>query len=142
MTHKKCYEYLDHTADMGIRGFGKTFLEAVINVARGMVAVIHKPEQVVPREERAIEVTAATLEDLVVQFLNQLLYLHDTERFIPKEYQLELIPNVFGIQGIIRGEIFNPKKHTIYDEVKAVTYHQLLVEQKDDEWMIQVICDL
>jgi SHS2 domain-containing protein len=141
MTHKKCYEYIDHTADIGIRGFGKTFLEALGNVAQGMFAAMHDMKYVDAVESRNVDISAATAEDLVVQFLNQLLYLHDAEKFIPIEYQFELTePN--RIQGTLRGERFNPDKHYILDEVKAVTYHQLLIEQKDKDWIIQVICDL
>ena len=141
MAEKKCYEYIDHTADMGIRGFGKTFLEALGNVAQGMFAAIHDMKYVDAVESRKADISAATSEDLVVQFLNYLLYLHDAEKFIPIEYHLELNePN--RIQGTFRGERFNPDKHYIFSEVKAVTYHQLLIEQIEEEWIIQVICDL
>lgn len=141
MAENKCYEYIDHTADIGIRGYGKTFLDALSNVATGMFAVIHPLNQIEIQETRKLEIQAATLEDLVVQFLNHLLYLHDAKGFIPKEYQFEL-SETHKIHGIIQGETFNPDKHLIYDEIKAVTYHQLRIEQKTDEWIIQVICDL
>lgn len=141
MAEHKCYEYIDHTADMGIRGFGKTFLEAIVNVAQGMFAAIHDMKYVDAVESKPVDITAATAEDLVVQFLSYLLYLHDAEKFITKEYQIEVKdPN--RIQGMLCGERFNPNKHYIYDEIKAVTYHQLQVEQNDKGWMIQVICDL
>jgi SHS2 domain-containing protein len=141
MTENKCYEYIDHTADIGIRGYGKTFLETLVNVAQGMFAAINDMKHVDAVESLPVDITAATPEDLVVQFLSYLLYLHDAEKFIAKEYQIKLTePN--QIQGTLCGERFNPNKHYLYDEVKAVTYHQLLVEQKDDRWTIQVICDL
>ena len=141
MAKKKCYEYIDHTADIGIRGYGKTLPEALSNVAQGMVAAIHPLDQVEIQETREFGIQAVTLDDLIVQFLNHLLYLHEVEGFIPKKYQLKVSKSRI-IQGIISGEKFNPAKHQIYDEVKAVTYHQLKVEHQDNEWMIQVICDL
>ncbi|MCX7919389.1 MAG: archease [bacterium] len=141
MTDNKCYEYIDHTADIGIRGFGKSFLEALVNVAKGMFAAIHDMKYVETAESHPIDISAGTREDLVVHFLNYLLYLHDAKTFIPKEYQLEL-PAPNRILGTLHGEKFNPEKHYIFDEIKAVTYHQLLIEQKDNEWIIQVICDL
>ena len=139
MAEKKCYEYIDHTADMGIRGFGKTFLEALSNVALGMFAAMHDMKYVEPTESRKIDISAATLEDLMVQFLSQLLYLHDTERFIPKEYQLEVTTSN-RIHGLLLGELFNQDKHYIFGEVKAVTYHQLLIEQIEEEWIISISC--
>ncbi|MDI6783223.1 MAG: archease [bacterium] len=141
MAENKCYEYIDHTADIGIRGYGKTFLEALLNVAQGMIAAMHPLDQVESIEPRELDITAVTQEDLVVQFLNHLLYLHDAEGFIPKEYQIELMGEN-RIQGTLHGELFNPVQHTIYDEIKAATYHQLQVNQTDTGWVIQVICDL
>jgi SHS2 domain-containing protein len=141
MAENKCYEYIDHTADLGIRGYGKTFLDALIHVAQGMFAAIHDLKYVDAVESRPVDITAATAEDLVVQYLSYLLYLHDAEKFITKEYQIQ-VNDSNRILGTLRGERFNPDKHYILDEVKAVTYHQLQVEQIDQGWMIQVICDL
>ncbi|MFB3896765.1 MAG: archease [bacterium] len=141
MTENKCYEYIDHTADLGIRGYGKTFLAALLNLTHGMLAAIHDLKYVDTTESRQVDISAASREDLVVQFLNYLLYLHDAEKFITKECQVELKESN-RILGILRGERFNPDKHYLLDEVKAVTYHQLLVEPGDEGWVIQIICDL
>lgn len=141
MHENKCYEYIDHTADIGIRGYGKTFLDALIHVAQGMMAAIHGLQYVDPVDSKPIDISAASQEDLVVQFLSYLLYLHDAEKFITIEYQLEY-KEPYRILGTLRGEPFNPEKHYLLDEVKAVTYHQLQIEQTQQEWLIQVICDL
>lgn len=136
----KKFEFIDHTADLGIRGFGLTFLEALENVARGMFSKICDLEKVDTKVSLPIRVQDVSLEDVVVRFLNQLIYFYDAEGFLCKDYALTQEGEVL-ITGKVLGEYIDREKHILYSEIKAATYHHLKVQQ-NKYWIVQVIFDM
>lgn len=118
---------LDHPADLGIEARGETLPEAFENAASGLMAVILDPENIVARESRQVSLNAADQEQLLVRWLSEILYLYDGEGFVSGEFSVsELGGN--SLKATLRGEMYSPGVHTSRRDVKAVTYHQLLVE--------------
>ncbi|MGE5594009.1 MAG: archease [Betaproteobacteria bacterium] len=77
------YEILEHTADIGIRAWGRTLEEAFANMAMGMMSlIIPKRGLVLERDKRRVEACAADLEGLLVAWLEEFVYLVDAERFL------------------------------------------------------------
>lgn len=133
------YEILEHTADIGLRAHGSTLEEALLNMARGMMAlVVPEPERVLAREERKVEAGAASLEGLLVAWLSELVYVVDAERFLPAEIEpprvvrepaAERQPERWSISARVRGERLDPARHVLGTEIKGVSYHLLKVEE-------------
>ena len=134
------FDYFEHTADIGIRGFGETFLNALESVSYGMFDYICNTEKIEEEIERHIEINAKEKEDQVILFLNKLIYLFETEHFIPVKYELTQFTNQ-TIHAVLHGAILDPSKNEVNSEVKAATYHNLKIK-KDREWMIEVIVDV
>jgi len=131
------YEVLDHTADIGLRAYGKTLEEAFLNMALGMISLI-VPEKgcVLSREERHVEAGAASLESLLVAWLSEFVYLIYAERFLPAEIELPHVaregasddePVRWTISGAVRGERVDPARHAMEMEIKGVSYHLLRI---------------
>jgi SHS2 domain-containing protein len=137
----KKYELIDHTADIGIIAYGNTKEEAFEVAAEAMFDLICPLDKVEEKERFDIEVDAEDLESLLVTWLNELLYVFDVKRLIFKKFNVTLIGNNQLISHCF-GEKFDPKKHEIVREIKAVTYNLLKIENKDNQWMIQVVFDI
>jgi len=136
------YEIIDHTADLGIRAYGKTLPKLFENVALGMLESIAELDSIGGKKEFELNVQGDTLEDLLVAFLGELLFIHEVEEILFKHVEI-LQFNENNLSAAAYGEEKNPQKHVIYTEIKNVTYHQLKVEQSaDGKWETLVIFDL
>lgn len=137
----KPYELIDHTADVGIRAFGKTLEELFRNAALGMFDIIADLHSVGSGESKTVSLVAETLEDLYLLWHQELLFRSSVDRTVYKEFSFEKISEK-TLKAIIHGERFNPEKQILKKEIKAVTYHRLKVEKTDEGWVGEVIFDI
>lgn len=134
------YEYLEHTADVGIIGYGSDIKETFCNVARGLFSLIVAPEQVEERESLGISAEGENREELLVAWLNELIYLFDVEYFLFKRFEIqELTPQ--RLRAVGYGERVDRTRHGIKIGVKSATYHQLEIRE-GKPWRAQVILDI
>lgn len=122
------YRLLDHTADALVEAYGKTLDEIFSNAAYAMFDQITDPTQVETTGEVKIILSAQSKEQLLVDFLQELLFLHDTENLVFKEFIVHT--NGQTLEAVVRGEEFNAAKHQKRSVVKGVTYHKLEIDQK------------
>lgn len=136
------YEYFDVTADIGFRAYGKTLSEAFENAAKAMFEVMTDISQISPDIEKTINITAEDEYALLYDWLEEMLFLHDTEYLIFCQFQVEIIKedDIYHLKSKLWGSEFNPQVHVSLDEVKAVTYHLMKIE-RNKEFMVQVILD-
>ncbi len=138
----KAYEYLEHTADMGLLVRGKNLSELLRNAAQGLFETIAVVDTVDEIESIKIHLTAESVEELFVRWLDELIFRHETEEIFFKRADIQQC-SVTEVSATIYGESVNFDKHEVYTEIKSVTYHQLEVLQKaDGSWHAQVIFDL
>ncbi|MFH1403756.1 MAG: archease [Candidatus Altiarchaeota archaeon] len=137
------YEFLEHTADLKFRAYGGSLEECLVNAARALLEAVAGDSRVEPKIEREIKVVINRPEVLVHDFLSELIYLFSTEHLLFGEFELSLKESLgYKLVAKVRGEEYDPKRHTLIKEVKAVTYHDMLVEKGDDgRWVVQVVCD-
>ncbi len=137
----KRYETFDHTADVGIRVFGKTVEDIFVNSAYALFDLLTNVKSVQSRVNREIIVEGMDLEDLLVRWLSELLFLCEGEGYLFREFSiLSLTSN--SLKAVVQGEIFDPARHEFKTEIKAVTYHQVKVAQKDGRWVGTVVFDI
>ena len=120
------FEELDHTADVGIRAYGATVEELFENAAAGLFSLIVELETVKPRGEVEVKVTAEDLETLMVNWLQELLFLHETQHLVFCEF--DVASKTLDLTGRARGEAIDKRRHELKLAVKAVTYHRLKVD--------------
>jgi SHS2 domain-containing protein len=137
----KRFEFLDHTADIGIVVYGEDLKALFENAGEAFFHLVTDLRKVKRRVERRIEIKAESLERLMVDWLGELLYLHDVEHLLFKSFQVESIGDN-GLRARVKGEPFQEGIHVIKTEVKAVTYHQIEVRQEKEGWKARVIFDL
>ncbi len=132
------FEELDHTADAGIRSYGATLEELFENTAAGMFSLIVDLETLKPRGEVEVRVKAEDLETLMVNWLQELLFLHETQRLVFCEFDVAI--ERFDLTGRARGEAIDKRRHDLKLAVKAVTYHRLKVDP--EKGVAEVIFDI
>ena len=137
---EKDFEILDHTADVGIIAYGADLSQAFANAARGLFSLITELDEVEEVLHRDIELTASDEESLLVEWLNELVYLFDTEGIIFKRFDIIQLDNTY-LKARSYGEKVDSSKHTLKTGVKAATYHMLEVD-KNDGCRVQVLFDI
>ncbi|MFP4641719.1 MAG: archease [Dehalococcoidia bacterium] len=135
------FEILDHTADTGIIAYGRSPEEVFVNAAYGMVTIITDVETVNEVVKREISAEAFDQEELLVTWLNELLYLFDAEFLLFSRFEIQELTDE-RIRAIAYGEKVDPSRHNLKTHVKAATYHSLKLEEKEDGFQAQVIFDV
>jgi SHS2 domain-containing protein len=134
------YKFLEHTADIKVMAEGVTKDEAFQNAALGLTALMVNPELIVSRITRKIEVEAEDTESLLFDFLSEILYLFDIQGTIFNRYDIKIENNKLTCRA--SGEIYDSTRHEPRSEVKAITYHDMSIKQKERKWVITFIPDL
>ena len=137
----KRFEILDHTADIGIIVYGEDLKTLFENAGKAFFHLVTDLRKVRRRREKKIIIKGESLDRLMVDWLSELLYLHDVENLLFKEFKVESVGED-GLKAIAKGEPFQEGVHAIKTEVKAVTYHQLEIRKKNEGWRARVIFDL
>jgi len=135
------YEILDHTADVCLRIYGKSFGELFENAARAMMELITDREKINPSQEIEIEVHGENIEELLVHWLQEILFLHEVKKMVFKDFRLNLISETHA-KGKAIGEKIDIDKHELSFDIKAVTYHNLKIEPINDKLKVDIVFDV
>jgi SHS2 domain-containing protein len=137
----KKYELIDHTADIAIKAYGKNLSEAFENAAKAMFDIITDNSEIESIGQYDIELEAPDLEQLLVDWLSELLYLNTARNLVFGFFKVELDDKNNKLKAKIFGDKFDLSKHKIGAEIKAVTYHMLSVRNKRP-YNVQVLFDI
>ena len=135
------WEHFDVEADVGVRAWGPTLAEAFAQAALGVFALIVSPDEVDEREHREVRAQADSLETLVVNWINECLYLHEIEGFVAHRITVVSVSGTVA-HGVLHGEEFDSARHRPGTVVKAVTLHRASVTKRDGAHQVSVIVDV
>ena len=132
---------------MGLRVWGEDWKEVLEEAARGMVSQIVDLESVLVREERELEIKGESAEELILNWLREILYLIEGglvfSTFRVKCHNFSCIDvQSYRFTGVLGGEEFDPARHDICTEMKAVTRHGLLLRKRGTCWETFILFDL
>jgi len=138
------FEYLDHVSDVCIRATGDTMNEAFCEAARGMFNLMVDLDQIRPREEIEVRVSARTPELLLVEWLGRLLAEKDLKRLAFSRFytSIEQQDDEFTLVGSASGEPIDRSRHELRTEVKGVTYAGLRVWKEDGRFVVNCVLDV
>ena len=134
------YREFDHTGDLGIEVTAPTRSELFRRAALALAALLVESSDVDCAEPRTFEITAGDDIDLMHDLLTELLQLFAADGFIWRDATVEERGRTLRV--MLQGESFDPSRHTSRGEIKAVTYHQLTVENVSNEWRTCIIFDV
>lgn len=142
------YKPVEHTADVGIKAWGQNQKELLEEAALGMVSQTYNPDTVEEKEVRELELEAETMDELLLQWLREILYFMENEALLFKRFQIEKdnfsLKNekTLHIQATMHGEKRDPTRHDICKEIKAVTRHGLYAKKNGPWWEANVLFDV
>ncbi len=122
------YRLLDHTADALVEAYGETISERYANAAFALFDQMTDVSTVKPVGEVKVVLSADDEEQLLVDFLQELLFIHDTDGYVFNDFEVEVAG--LNLEAVARGEKFDPSRHPKRSVVKGVTYHNLKIDNK------------
>jgi len=140
-TVDKPFEVIDHTADIGIVAYGATIKQVFANAALGLFNLMADLDDFKEGLQRELELSAEDVEVLLIEWLNELIYIFDVEHIIFKKFEIEKLTST-QIKARCFGEKMKPGQHKLKREIKAATYHMLQISKEDGTYKVQVIFDI
>jgi SHS2 domain-containing protein len=135
------YRIIEHTADTGFEVRGSTKAKVFESAARAFFNIMWQIEVQKENEPETIEISGNDLEELLVNFLEEFLYLYDAKGLVCSRIQVETVSN-----NMVRARAWLQKFNETNDQellnVKAVTYHQLFVGRENDTWTARIFLDI
>ena len=138
---KHPYGVFEHTADVGIQAFGSTLAELFVHAAQGMESLMVAPEQVRLATVREITVEGHDTVSLLVNWLNELIFLFDTDYLLFRDFEISFI-NETRLIARATGEVYNEQRHELASAIKAATWHEAAVTRVDDGYQARIIFDI
>lgn len=138
------YQILEHTADKGVRAWGRTLEELFENASRGMYRLVMNPAG--KRADVSIPISVEVSDpidrsDLLVKWLRELVYLTDVQKVVFTDFTMHRVTDTVA-EGEARGLVVEDNSMLDGAPVKAVTYHGLRVEQTPDGWEAEFYVDV
>ncbi len=142
----KPYEYIEGItdADYAFKAFGKNLNELFENAGIALVNAMVKPKSVGKTIKKEINLESDSVEKLLFDFLEEIVYLKDAESLMVNSITAEVkeAKDKFSVEAQIFGEELNLEKHELITDVKSVTYHHYKVEKTSNGWEATVVIDV
>ncbi len=137
----KPYEVFEHTADVGLHASGATLRELFAHVAQGMESLLVPPEQVRAQVRREVRVEGHDAVSLLINWLNELIFLFDTEYLIFRQFEIDDLSETC-LHAFVYGEPYDARRHDLGSAIKAATWHDAAVGQVEGGYRATVIFDI
>jgi len=135
------YELFEHTADLGLRVVAPDLNSLFREAAEGFFSIL--VEEIPPNDaaqRRKFSIEGGRPDYLFLDWLNELLYVFDTEKLLLRDFDTRVSST--GLEATGRAQPLDPARHRVLREVKAITYHRLKVERTEEGWVAEVIVDI
>lgn len=141
MEKKFIYPVDGPQADLTVEAYGLDLNEAFANIALGAFNAITPLEGIEPLESRIVEVRSEDYPALLYDFLDELLFIYDSELLVFSKIDVKIGENPLHLTSECRGEYLDPSRHKYRIVIKAVTFHQMKIEETPKGWRIRVVFD-
>jgi len=137
----KPFEVIDHTADIGIVAYGADIKQLFANAALGLFNLMADLDGLKENIKRDIELSAEDIEILLIEWLNELIYISEVEHVIFQRFEISELSNT-QLKATCFGTKIKPGQHRLKREIKAATYHMLQLNKEDGNYKVRIIFDI
>ena len=141
MNREEKIKYIEHPSDVGFEVYGDTLEELFANAAIAMYSIMTDVDEIEGEEEREIAINSEDLYSLMFDWLDELIFLFDSESLVMRSFDIAIDESNFSIQGTCKGGKFDPSTHESGIIIKAVTYNMMQIK-KNDVWSARVVLDV
>lgn len=124
----KRFEAIEHPSDIGIVVYGKDLKEIFANAAFGMFSLMAELSDVKTKDIFNVEVGGEDTEELLVNWLNELIYLEDAKHILFKEFEI-LFLDKKSLKATAKGELIKKDIHMMHRTIKAATFNGLEIKK-------------
>jgi len=135
------WEFFEHTADIGLRARGADLRELFENAGNGLIELMFGRDTIRPRRSLRVSTDGDDDEQLLVGWLEEILFAFEGDRFAPAHVEVEEVADGVA-RGCLWGEDFCEGKHRVHNIVKAITYHNLAIRRKGGMYEVDLILDV
>lgn len=139
----KKFKFLEHTADAKFQAFGQSLEETFINAAYATVSLMWDKGEIEKKIQRPVTIQGRDLEQLLVKFLEEILYLLDSQMFLLNsvdKIQIREESEMYVLECLFLGDEYK-KSYRPFGDVKAITYNEMEIHA-NDFFMVQVVVDV
>ena len=140
------FEFMDHTADVSVKSWGRNLEEAFSQTALSLMTTITPNlKKISPKIEKKFEIVAEDKYALCFDFLSEFLYIFDVEDLVFSYISVKSIQKIeekYKLIALAKGEPFDRDKHEIGTEVKAITYSFMNIEETENKVEINIVFDV
>ncbi len=141
------YKFVDNlsVADVAFVAEGKTIEEMFESAALATTNIMVKDmATIAPSKRRKMTVSDKSVEKLLFNFLQEIIYLKDAELMVFSKYTVKIKDRngTYSLVCIAYGEKIDAEKHELVVDVKAITYHLFEVKNEGGKWKSRVILDI
>lgn len=135
------YKFLEHTADIKFKVFGKTVEEIFENSVLAISDFMTKGKKIDNKLKKEIEISGKDYEKIFYLFIDELIFLLDTQGFIASNAKIKIDKNKnIKLKAILFGE--NAKKYKHLDSIKSATYSEMYIKKIKTGWEAQAVVDV
>lgn len=137
----KPFEIVNHTSDISIKAYGKTLKELFENAATGMFNILADLEGITSSTELKINAEGLDKEELLIAWLDELLYNFYTKQIIFCEFDITELTEK-NLTAAVKGRFIGENRNRLKTEIKAATRHDLRIEKKGGTYEVQIVFDV
>jgi SHS2 domain-containing protein len=141
MENPKKYRVTPRQSDLAVKVLGNSQADLFANSAFALFDVMTDVEKVAIKDRMPLEVEGADRDDLMVNWMRELLYLYQGSGYLLKEFHIREAKDT-SVKAEVFGEKIDPDRHEIKTEILAVAYHQSRMQKTGDQWTAQVIFEI
>lgn len=141
MDHQKKYRITKHQNELAVRISGNSQADLFANSAFALFDVMTDPTTVETKERIPLEIEGTDRDDLMVNWMRELLYLYQGSGYLLKEFKISQVKDTV-VKAEVSGEKIDPDRHEIKQEIAAVAFHKSRIEKTGNQWIAQVIFEL
>lgn len=138
------YKFLPEVAvaDIAIEITGKTLDELFRDAAMAVEEQTVNLDDLKDDLEKEIKLEAKSIETLLYDFLSELIFMKDTDQFLFKSVDVNVDEKENVLHAVLKGDLIDPERQELRNDIKAITMHMFSVEQKNDGWKATVVVDV
>jgi SHS2 domain-containing protein len=141
MDKEKNYRIIARQSELAVRVVGTSQTNLFVNAAFALFDVITETEKIETKERMQLEVEGSDRDDLLVNWLRELLYLYQGSAYLLREFVVQEMKDTV-VKAEVSGEKLDPDRHEIKQEIAAVAYDQSHMQKTGDQWIAQVILEV
>jgi SHS2 domain-containing protein len=141
MDKEKNYRITARQAELAVRIVGKSQANLFVNAAAALFDVLTESDKIVAKERMQLEVEGSDRDDLLVNWLRELLYLYQGSAYLLSEFNIHEVKDTV-VKAEVGGEKLDPDRHEVKQEIMAVAYHKSHMQKTGEQWIAHVIFEV